>query len=89
MLNPVRSSQFKKDLKKAKRQGKDLNKLRSVVIMLANEEPLADHFRDHDLIGNWRGYRECHVKPDLLLIYKVDGESLKLARIGSHSELFA
>jgi mRNA interferase YafQ len=89
MLNPVRSSQFKKDLKKAKRQGKDLNKLRSVVIMLANEEPLADHFRDHDLIGNWRGYRECHVKPDLLLIYKVDGEALKLARIGSHSELFA
>jgi mRNA interferase YafQ len=88
MLNPVRSSQFKKDLKKAKRQGKDLNLLQSVVITLANEEPLEKHFRDHELTGNWRSYSECHVKPDWLLIYKVDGENLKLARLGSHSELF-
>tara|TARA_B110000003_G_C16550676_1_gene496470 strand:+ start:177 stop:446 length:270 start_codon:yes stop_codon:yes gene_type:complete len=88
MLDPVRSSQFKKDLKKAKRQGKDLKLLQSVVITLANEEPLEEHFRDHELTGNWRGYSECHVKPDWLLIYKVDGEDLKLARLGSHSELF-
>ena len=88
MLNPVRSSQFKKDLKKAKRQGKDLNLLQSVVITLANEETLEERFRDHELTGNWRGYSECHIKPDWLLIYKVDGEDLKLARLGSHSELF-
>lgn len=88
MLNPVRSSQFKKDLKKAKRQSKDLNLLQSVVIALANKEPLEKRFRDHELTGNWRGYRECHVNPDWLLIYKIDGEDLKLARLGSHSELF-
>ena len=88
MLNPVRSSHFKKDLKKAQRQGKDLNLLQTVVITLANEEPLEKRFRDHDLTGNWRGYRECHVNPDWLLIYKVDGEELKLARLGSHSDLF-
>jgi len=89
MLDPVRSSQFKKDLKKAKRQGKDLNLLQTVVITLANQEPLEERFRDHELTGNWRGYRECHVNPDWLLIYKVDGQELKLARVGSHSELFA
>jgi len=89
MLKPVRSSQFKKDLKKAKRQGKDLNLLQAVVITLTNEEPLEESFRDHDLTGNWRGYRECHVNSDWLLIYKIDGEDLKLARLGSHSELFA
>lgn len=89
MLDPVRSSQFKKDLKKAKRQGKDLNLLQTVVITLANQEPLEERFRDHELTGNWRGYRECHVNPDWLLIYKVDGPELKLARVGSHSELFS
>ncbi|HKK18989.1 MAG TPA: type II toxin-antitoxin system YafQ family toxin [Opitutales bacterium] len=89
MLDPVRSSQFKKDLKKAKRQGKDLNLLQTVVITLANQEPLEERFRDHELTGNWRGYRECHVNPDWRLIYKVDGQELKLARVGSHSELFA
>jgi mRNA interferase YafQ len=88
MLNPVRSSQFKKDLKKARRQGKDLNLLQAVVVTLANEQALEDRFRDHELTGNWRSYRECHVNPDWLLIYKVTDEELKLARIGSHSELF-
>ena len=88
MLNPVRSSQFKKDLKKARRQGKDLNLLQAVVITLANEQVLEDRFRDHELTGNWRSYRECHVNPDWLLIYKVTDEELKLARMGSHSELF-
>ena len=89
MLDPVRSSQFKKDLKKAKRQGQGLNLLQTVVITLANQEPLEERFRDHELTGNWRGYRECHVNPDWLLIYKVDGQELKLARVGSHSELFS
>ena len=88
LLNPVRSSQFKKDLKKARRQGKDLNLLQAVVKTLAQEEPLEARFRDHDLTGNWRGYRECHVSPDWLLIYKIDRDELKLARVGSHSELF-
>ena len=88
MLNLVRSSQFKKDLKKARRQGKDLSTLQKVVIPLANEKPLEFHFRDHELTGNWRGYRECHINPDWLLIYKVTDDELKLARVNSHSELF-
>ena len=88
MLYPVRSSQFRKDLKKAHRQGKDLNELQAVILALSEERPLEERLRDHELSGNWRGYRECHVNPDWLLIYKVAEDELKLARIGSHSELF-
>ena len=88
MLNPVRSSRFKKELKKALRQGKDLNELQTVILALAEGRPLEERLRDHDLAGNWRGYRECHVNADWLLIYKVTDDELKLARIGSHSELF-
>ena len=63
--------------------------LKTVLIALVKDEPLDVHYRDHDLSGDWAGYRECHVKPDLLLIYrKSDDTALKLARLGSHSELF-
>ncbi|EFL91706.1 addiction module toxin [Candidatus Regiella insecticola LSR1] len=56
---------------------------------LANDKPLEPRSRDHDLSGDWAGYRECHIKPDLLLIYRKQGaDTLRLARIGSHSELF-
>jgi mRNA interferase YafQ len=58
-------------------------------VALANDDPLEPRHRDHDLSGDWQGYRECHIKPDLLLIYrKTDMETLRLARLGSHSELF-
>ena len=60
-----------------------------VLKALANDQPLPPHQRDHDLSGNWPGYRECHIKPDLLLIYrKHDAVILRLVRLGSHSELF-
>ncbi|SMB30481.1 Toxin of the YafQ-DinJ toxin-antitoxin system [Sterolibacterium denitrificans] len=63
--------------------------LRAVIVPLALDQPLDAHYRDHDLSGNWAGYRECHIKPDLLLIYrKSDNNTLRLARLGSHSELF-
>ena len=88
MLEPIRASQFRRDLRKAQRQGKDLELLKTIIQTLAEEKPLEDRYRDHELTGTWRGYRECHVNPDWLLIYKVDGNELKLARIGSHSELF-
>jgi mRNA interferase YafQ len=59
-------------------------------MLLVTDEPLPDANRDHSLIGDWIGYRECHIKPDLLLIYKKpDADTLRLARIGSHSELFS
>jgi mRNA interferase YafQ len=60
-----------------------------VLVALANDQPLEPRHCDHDLSGDWAGYRECHVKPDLLLIYrKPDAETVRLARLGSHSELF-
>jgi len=66
--------------------------LMPVIAALANDQRLPPHQRDHELTGNWTGYRECHLKPDLLLIYRTldtrDGGILRLARLGSHSELF-
>ena len=63
--------------------------LKSVLLALVTDQPLDAKFRDHDLTGDWAGYRECHVKPDLLLIYrKSEPDLLRLARLGSHSELF-
>lgn len=87
-----RTSAFKKDYKR-EAKGKHRNDLDAVLVSvltdLVRDEPLEPRQRDHDLTGNWSGYRECHLKPDLLLIYrKPDSESLQLARPGSHSELF-
>jgi mRNA interferase YafQ len=89
-----RSSAFRRDFKKVKatpRHAKDVEQLLSELLMLlVTDEPLPDANRDHSLIGDWIGYRECHIKPDLLLIYKKpDADTLRLARIGSHSELFS
>jgi mRNA interferase YafQ len=87
-----RSSTFKRDYKReAKGQHRNIldASLSSVLVALANDQPLAPRHRDHDLSGDWAGYRECHVKPDLLLIYRKSEEDLlRLARLGSHSELF-
>jgi mRNA interferase YafQ len=87
-----RSSAFKRDYK---REAKGKHRvtldadLMAVLAALANDQPLEDRHRDHELSGNWAGYRECHVKPDLLLIYRgTDSNTLRLARLGSHSELF-
>lgn len=87
------SNAIKKDYKKIKanpRHAKDLDDLLSAAVsLLAEDKPLPDCCRDHVLYHNWKGYRECHVKPDLLLIYKTKGpDALLLARLGSHSELF-
>ena len=87
-----RASTFKRDYKReAKGQHRATldSELKPVLMALVNEQPLAAKYRDHDLSGDWAGYRECHVKPDLLLIYrKSDADTLRLARLGSHSELF-
>ena len=84
------SAQYRRDYKKARKQGKDISELRKVIGQLANDEPLPEKYRDHALHGNWKGYRECHITPDWLLVYrKTDtGELLLvLARLASHSEL--
>ncbi len=88
-----RSSAFKRDYQRAKatpRHSKNLDPLLSAVLeRLVSDRVLPGSNRDHALSGDWAGYRECHVKPDLLLIYrKVDPDALRLARLGSHSELF-
>ena len=90
MLNIVMSNQFKKDLKLARKRGLDISLLDTVVMKLANEEPLAVKYRDHELKGSYAGFRECHVMPDWLLIYRIDGDDLMLflARNGTHSDLF-
>ena len=87
-----RSSAFKRDYKreaKGKHRATLDEALKQVVAALATDQPLEARYRDHDLSGNWSGYRECHIKPDLLLIYsKPDPDTLRLVRLGSHSELF-
>ena len=90
MLNIVMSNQFKRDLKLARKRGLDITLLDKVVTKLANEEPLEVKYRDHDLKGNYAGFRECHIMPDWLLIYRIDGNDLMLflARTGSHADLF-
>jgi mRNA interferase YafQ len=87
-LEIERSSQFKKDYKRLRRQGADLSKLLNVLNRLVAEEILDRRYLDHELRGNWRGYRECHLEPDWLLIYKIERETLRLGRTGSHSDLF-
>ena len=84
------TNQFKKDLKLAKKQGKDLDKLFEVINILANGEKLDTKFKDHDLSGSYKGTRECHIEPDWLLIYEIDNNALilMLYRLGTHSELF-
>lgn len=86
------SSQFKKDYKREKRSGQHtgLSELFAQVVQaLADDEPLAERYRDHELTGNWGDHRECHLKPDLLLIYRKPDEAvLQLVRLGSHNELF-
>ncbi|MBQ4649634.1 MAG: type II toxin-antitoxin system YafQ family toxin [Firmicutes bacterium] len=84
------TSQFKKDLKLAKKQNKNTDKLFEVIEQLANGETLNENYRNHYLIGNYKGWQECHIEPDWLLVYEIidDMLILLLYRVGTHSELF-
>ena len=88
MLTPVRASQFKRDIRKTRKSGKDLSKLRRLLDLLIQQDPLPAHYSDHPLRGPWKGYREIHIQPDWLLIYRFSREELHLVRTGSHSDLF-
>ena len=82
------ASQFRKDLKKTIKRGKDIQKLKEIVRQIANGEMLDARHRDHALTGSRHGSRDCHVEPDWLLIYRKDDDSLYLERSGTHSDLF-
>lgn len=86
----IRTSQFKKDYKTAVRRGLRIDHLKQVITLLADGQTLPESYRDHALKGDYAGYRECHIGPDWLLVYKIAEELLILTlyRTGSHSDLF-
>ena len=90
MLDIVLSNQFRKDLKLASKRGYDLDLLNEVVDKIAAGIALPVKNRDHELTGNYIGFRECHIQPDWLLVYKIDNNELILflSRTGTHSDLF-
>ena len=79
---------FERDLARAKKRGKNLNKLWTVVKRLLDEQPLEARHRPHRLSGNWSGSWECHLEPDWLLIWTQEADALVLTRTGTHSDLF-
>lgn len=84
------TNKFQKDLKKIQKRGYNISLLTDIIKKLANGEKLPEKNRDHELTGNYVGYRECHITPDWLLIYEIDGNELilYLTRTGTHSDLF-
>lgn len=89
-LNVVTTKGYDKDAKRARKRGKDMARVIAVVDVLRNRRPLAERHHDHALTGAWLGWRDCHVEPDWVLVYRVDEEAgeLILGRTGTHSELF-
>jgi len=88
MRNVVRGAKFKRDVKLVERRGKDMSKLRVLILLLIEGSPLPAAYKDHPLSGDWKHHRDCHIEPDWLLIYKIDGDDLYLVRTGTHADLF-
>lgn len=90
MLNLYFTSQFKKDYKIIKKRNLPIDKLEEVLELLLAEKILPAKYHDHSLTGNYKGFRECHIQPDWILIYRIDGDHLELIaqRTGSHSDRF-
>ena len=84
-MNVAQTKQFKKDVKRMRKRGKDLKKVKAVIDLLVAEEPLPPKNRDHKLGGNWIGRRDCHIEPDWILIYKLTEDEPLLERTGTHS----
>lgn len=88
MLIPIRTSQFKRDVKLAEKRRKKMALLKEIMIKLTSEEPLALKHKDHKLTSNYKDHRECHIEPDWLLIYQVNAKEITFVRTGTHSDLF-
>ena len=89
MRQPDYSGQFKRDVKQSQKRGKDMDKLKTLLGLLIKGEPLPAIYLDHPLKGGWRGFRDAHIEPDWLLIYKIYGEVVRFERTGRHTDLFA
>lgn len=83
-----RTSTFKKDYKRMMKRGKDNAKIKNIICTLAAQKTLDAQHHDHELTSNWKGWRECHIESDWLLIYQLSKDVLLLGRTGSHSDLF-
>ena len=88
MKQVSQTKQFARDIKRVKKRGKNLVKLKDIVKKLAQGKTLPSKNKDHALVGSWKPSRDCHIEPDWLLIYTTDDDSLRLERTGSHSDLF-
>lgn len=88
MLKPSFTKQFDRDIKRVLKRGKEREKIKLIISKLINEERLESKYRDHKLVGNYEGRRECHIESDWLLIYKLEKEEIIFERTGTHSDLF-
>ena len=88
MLTPVYTRQFERDVKRMGKRGKNMEKLKIIIRSLAGEDQIDPIHRDHKLLGDWQGRRECHVESDWILIYKMEEERVIFERTGSHADLF-
>jgi len=88
MRKPDFTGQFKRDFKKSEARGLDMAKLEKAMDLLLAAVPLPERYKDHPLRHNWKGFRELHIEPDWLLIYKIIGDVVLFSRTGTHSDLF-
>ncbi len=88
MRAPSYTRQFEKDVRRVRKRGKDMEKLKQVISALIENEPLLEKYHDHALVGNYTGRRECHIDPDWLLIYKLTKDLIIFERTGTHADLF-
>jgi len=84
----IEGTQFRRDVKLAAKRGKDTAKLREIILLLAEGDLLPARYKDHPLSGDWKHHRDCHIEPDWVLIYKIDGDDVYLVRTGTHADLF-
>lgn len=88
MRRPDYSGQFRRDVKQSKKRRKNMSKLKALLSLLIAGDPLPATYLDHPLKGGWKGFRDAHIEPDWLLIYKVTGDVVRFERTGRHTDLF-
>ncbi|CAN2039657.1 ribosome-dependent mRNA interferase toxin YafQ [Candidatus Magnetomoraceae bacterium gMMP-15] len=87
MLKPIYSKRFDRDIKRMKKRGNATDKLK-LSVLLIRQEKLNERYKNHPLNGNYKGCYDCHIKPNWILIYRIEGETIQFVRTGSHADLF-